>query len=192
MGSSARFFFTGCRTIRPSPREMRGYYIIIVALTVADRKDTRLLKESVMPRKLALAFLLMAPMALMAGAASAKTLWDAVAEGDAETARELIAGGANVNVATKNGTTPLVHAAELGHLEIVKTLIANGADVNARLKPGYTALMLAADNGHAEIVRLLIENGADVNAMDNSGGTALRYAMTDEIARILKSAGARR
>lgn len=147
----------------------------------------RILRESVMPRTLVLTFLFIVTTALTA---PAQTLWSAVSAGDAATARDLISKGANVNAATRKGTTLLIHAAELGHMEIVKMLIANGADVNAKCAPGYTALILAADNGHEDVVQALIDSGANVNARDNSGGTALQYARTADIARMLESAGA--
>jgi ankyrin repeat protein len=74
----------------------------------------------------------------------------------------LIAAGADSNVATATGATPLMLAARAGSTETVTRLIETGADVNAKEKAfGQTALMVAAGLDRADVVRLLLSRGAD-------------------------------
>ena len=46
-----------------------------------------------------------------------------------------------VNLADKEGKTPLMEAAEMGHFNCLKALIEFGWDVNKRCFLGFTALM---------------------------------------------------
>jgi cytohesin len=54
-------------------------------------------------------------------------LHEAARNGQIEVAKALIAAGANVNLANKDGETPLYRATLYGHTEIVKLLEAAGA-----------------------------------------------------------------
>jgi ankyrin repeat protein len=68
----------------------------------------------------------------------------------------LVGAGANVNVATGDGFTPLMCAAAAGHTSTVDFLIKSGADVHARNIIGDTALTYAKQRGLWEIVELLV------------------------------------
>ena len=139
-------------------------------------------------------------------------LVEAAKEGHLETVRILLDRGANINqlgysdtgaiiAAAYGGRTPLMIAAKRGHVEIVRLLIDKGADINVIGYRGTTALINAAGEGgvktgegHVEIVRLLIEKGADLDVCGKDTGTARRLARglrNDDIAKILKSAGAK-
>jgi len=79
-----------------------------------------------------------------------------------ETVRLLIKKGANVNVKTSGGETPLHYAATVNgpnpeYIESIKILLSNGADINSRDNTGRTPLKLARD---PTIRRLLISYGA--------------------------------
>ena len=81
---------------------------------------------------------------------------------------------------------------------MAQLLIGAGADMTSRARGGITALMVAAVTGHADAVKLLVEAGADIHARNNRGYTALDMVAaldmvgdSDEIARILRAAGAR-
>ena len=63
---------------------------------------------------------------------------------------------ANVNVADKDGYTPLILAAHTGHTEIVNILYQNGANVDAAVNNGFNGLIVAAQNGHTEIVNIVV------------------------------------
>jgi ankyrin repeat protein len=103
----------------------------------------------------------------------------AAREGDLESARKLIAAGADVNQTTEYGWTPLLTAVNNRNYQVAKLLVEHGANVNLPNKGGWTPLYLAADNrnieggdypvpkadmDHLEIIQLLLEKGADPNA----------------------------
>jgi ankyrin repeat protein len=104
----------------------------------------------------------------------------------------LLAAGANPNLATDDGTTPLMVAAGLGRPtfqpglrrggrsiggeEAVKILVEAGANVNAVNEADFTALHGASFRGLDEIIKYLVEHGADINARDFRGRTPYRIA----------------
>ena len=90
--------------------------------------------------------------------------------------RELIDAGADVNVATRVGITPLNEAVQTGYGAMIATLAAAGADVNAPFFDGSTVLQEAVRQGDNALVDVLICAGADVNAPFPDGSTALHYA----------------
>jgi ankyrin repeat protein len=114
-------------------------------------------------------------------------LRSAVAKGDVEKVKELIAKGYNINTQDDANWTPLHNSAQAGRKEIAELLMASGADVNAKNKDGWTALMFATVGGYTEIVKSLLEKGADVNAKNNDGWTALMFVMEKGYIEIVKS-----
>ena len=97
-----------------------------------------------------------------------------IRENDTEGVRDIITSGADVNLADKNGYTPLNGAAITGNTEILKLLTDAGADANlADKEHGWTPLIWASFEGHTEIVKLLIEAGADINLADKIGNTSI-------------------
>ena len=113
---------------------------------------------------------------------------------DLETARLLLAAGANANAANRYSVTPLSLAAGNANGEMVEVLLKGGADAKAVIKEGETVLMAAARTGNPKAVRLLIEGGAAVNAReDRLGETALMWAVAEnhpEAAKLLIAHGA--
>ena len=103
--------------------------------------------------------------------------------------RELVARGADPNLATTLGTTPLMVAAGIGHLpgmsrsteanalEAVKLCLELGANVNAVNKSSDTALHGAAWRHFADsIVEFLVNHGANMDAKNKRGWTPLVIA----------------
>jgi len=103
----------------------------------------------------------------------------AAREGDVESARALLDGGARVNQTTEYGWTPLLTAVNNRNYALASLLIDRGADVNAANKGGWTPLYLATDNrnieggdypvptpdlDHLEIISALLKHGANPNA----------------------------
>ena len=72
-----------------------------------------------------------------------RSLFRAVTKGDAELAKQLIAGGADVDFADESGTTLTMQAAALGRVEILKMLIDARASLDARDNDGFTPLTYA-------------------------------------------------
>ena len=99
-----------------------------------------------------------------------------------EDVKKELKNGANVNAASDNDTTALMHAAIFNqNPEVIKTLIDEGADVNAKSKSGSTALMqVALFNQNPEVIKILINAGTDVNAKSKSGSTALMFAASSQ------------
>ena len=106
--------------------------------------------------------------------------------------RVLLEGGADLNLTTDDGTTPLMAAAGLGRAtytpreprgvrspgaeNAVRFLVEAGADVNAVNEADFTALHGAAFRGLDEVIEYLVEQGADIDARDFRGRTAYRMA----------------
>jgi ankyrin repeat protein len=78
----------------------------------------------------------------------------AVAGGDVEIVRDLLASGADVH-ARESGFTPLHGAAAEGNAEMVRLLLAYAADPEARSDTGKTPADMARERGHETVADLL-------------------------------------
>lgn len=107
---------------------------------------------------------------------------------DRETAKMLLAAGANVKGATRVGAiTPLLLASKNGSAQMIELLLKAGADANSASDTGTTALMMAASAGNSDAVKVLIAHGANVNARDLAHGqTALIFAASLNRAEAIK------
>ena len=88
----------------------------------------------------------------------------------------LLKMGANTELRTHNGETPLHRAVRNNNYEAVRLLLEHGAKVNARDRKGHTPLMYAARNANLKMVNLLLDHGADPAMRDKRHRTALQYA----------------
>ena len=144
-----------------------------------------------------LAMLGVMPIAAWAGDDTAKSghtpLHAAAWKGDVAQIQSLIAGGADVNVASSFGTTPLHSAAVNNQVEAVKVLLQKGARVEARDGLGRTPLFAALEIGaNRPVIEALLAAGAAVDAKDNNGKTPIDIAWTDEMRTVLKQRLARK
>jgi uncharacterized protein len=109
--------------------------------------------------------------------------------GDTTVMRLLLDYGADPNLATYGGTTPLMAASGVGWvvqqtytesmpslLEAIRICLERKADVNAVNSMGLTALLGAANKGANDIIKLLVANGARLDAVDKHGRDAYRWA----------------
>ena len=129
-------------------------------------------------------------------------------------AKELVAGGANVNAREEIPRADRAHAGRGGRVpaELAKLLIEHGADVRARAavndweaqitsepraqyRPtgGLTPLLYAARSGCADCVRAILAGGEDIDRPKPDGVTALMLAIDNyefDTAKVLLDAGA--
>jgi ankyrin repeat protein len=108
----------------------------------------------------------------------------AARSGDAESARLLVAAGANVNETLPDGTSALIVAAHSGHRQAALALLDQGADPNANAV-GYTALHAAVLRSDLELVKALLARGADANAPITKGTPVRRNSQDFELPKTL-------
>ena len=89
--------------------------------------------------------------------------------------RFLAKNGADPDLADRDGVTPLMIAARLGHVEGVTALLEYGARVDPLSSTGETPLIAAVHRRDIPLVRVLLANGADPDRTDNSGRSARDY-----------------
>jgi ankyrin repeat protein len=114
---------------------------------------------------------------LLALAAPASELIDAIKANDARAVSRLLAAGTSpTQLAEADGTTALHYAIERDDVGLVERLLESGADPAAANRYGVSPIYIAALNGNAAIVRLLLERGVDPETALPEGETALMTA----------------
>jgi len=100
----------------------------------------------------------------------------------------MIGCGADVNLKTQEGWTPLHTAAYYGPAAMIDLLVSKGAQVNARGNyDGWTPLHMAASaDKDAAVVQALLKAGADKTLKSQSGKTAREMAAKADIQALLK------
>lgn len=99
----------------------------------------------------------------------------AARQGNVDSARLLLAAGADINDAAASGTSALVVAAHSGHGALAALLLEAGADPGAA-DAGYGALHAAVLRADAGLVRALLTHGADPDAVLQRGTPARRVS----------------
>ena len=101
--------------------------------------------------------------------------------GNVDAVRSWVASGAEINVVTKGGTTPLMWASLRLHTECVAEMLRLGADARRVDNDGKTALHYVAASAKrggdgVGVVRQLVAAGCDAAVRDNEGRTAVDLA----------------
>ena len=108
----------------------------------------------------------------------------AARSGNAESARLLIAAGADVNDTLPDGASALVVAAHSGNSGVAKLLLETGADANAAAV-GYTALHAAVLRSDLDLVKALLAHNANPNAQMTKGTPVRRNSQDFELPKTL-------
>jgi ankyrin repeat protein len=120
--------------------------------------------------------------------AGATAFWRAAQSNDLAAMKLLVANGADPELATTAGSTPLMVTAGVGWamnfsrnapnawMDSVKFCLEHGNDVNAADARGYTALHGAAFRGDNELINFLMSKGAKIDAKTKAGDTVADMA----------------
>ncbi|TMW67339.1 hypothetical protein Poli38472_012455 [Pythium oligandrum] len=117
-----------------------------------------------------------------------KKLQDAIMRGSLADVMEQLAFGADVNVRSTDGETPLHLAAARGYHQIMVVLIDRGAEVNVVTNDGVTPLYVACEKNHEEAVKLLLLEKArvDLPVMNVTGYQPIHIAAKNGCVGIVK------
>ncbi|MGE3276824.1 MAG: ankyrin repeat domain-containing protein [Vicinamibacterales bacterium] len=107
--------------------------------------------------------------------------------GDAESARLLLAAGADKDDVAADGRSALLLATFSGHGETARVLLDAGADPDAAAA-GYAPLHAAALRGDLETVRALLARGASPDARLTNGSQVRRFGSQWALPRTLDGA----
>ncbi|CAG0910911.1 unnamed protein product, partial [Cyprideis torosa] len=75
-------------------------------------------------------------------------LYEAAQHGHTDIVELLIKHGADVNILSTSGNTPLIVACTNGHADVVRVLLKHGANREVHNENGHTPLMEAASAGN--------------------------------------------
>jgi ankyrin repeat protein len=174
---------------RPSPKEVDEVYSSedVIKLLLAKGAEVNLQLKSAQPYRTKLD----RGTDGMLGAGTTPLIRAAKAA-DHVAMKLLFEKGADPNLATRNGITPLMAAAGVGTsdadttgrvklqtdiIESIKLCLAAGADINAvDSQNGRSALFGAAQQGFDKVIQFLADNGAKIDIKDRNGRTALDAA----------------
>ena len=120
--------------------------------------------------------------------AGATAFWRAAQSDDMAAMKLLVDHGADPNIPTEAGDTPLMVAAGMGWapnfsrnapdswIPAVKFCLEHGADVNATDAKGYTALHGTAFTGNNDLINFLVAHGGDVHVVSKDKNTVADMA----------------
>jgi uncharacterized protein len=111
----------------------------------------------------------------------------AAESGDSESAKLLVAAGAEINEAAADGNSPVVLATFSGQGTLARWLLDAGADPNAG-GAGYTALHAAVLRSDLETVKALLAHGANPNTRLTKGSPVKRNGSQWALSNALKGA----
>jgi len=107
-----------------------------------------------------------------------------VKQGLTETAAHLIEAGANPNVRTDDGISPLIIAVSRNDLTTAEMLLQHRANADIRSEFDMTPLMIAAQNENPPMIRLLLQQGANPRNENIAGQSACDLGLASADASI--------
>jgi ankyrin repeat protein len=114
-------------------------------------------------------------------------LVDAARNQELPRVRELLAGKADINVRSDDGSTALLWAAHWNDLAIADVLIRAQADPNIANDFGMTPLSRACTNGSTALVELLLNAGANPNVPIATGETPIMTCASTGNAEVVRA-----
>jgi len=117
----------------------------------------------------------------MVNKSNCSALHESTIMGDLESTKLLVEAGADINLTSRDGSTPLTSAIMRDHIDIIKYLLEQpNIDILTPTMFGFTPLISAASKAQSDIVELLLMKKNDLiqNLLyrDNDGSTALHIA----------------
>lgn len=92
--------------------------------------------------------------------------------------KKILEAGANPNITTNDGMSPLIQACADKKFEEVQLLLENNVDINYAIPDTKTtAFLMAATQSSMSICETLKEHGADINVVNSTGKNALIQAI---------------
>jgi ankyrin repeat protein len=98
--------------------------------------------------------------------------------GHLDAVRALIAAGADIHAAAKNGLkVQAIHAAVASkNLDIVRAVLEAGADPNAAQQQGFRPMHESGSSGSRELAELLMKYGGDPTLKNDEGKNTITFA----------------
>ncbi|MGH9219455.1 MAG: ankyrin repeat domain-containing protein [Vicinamibacterales bacterium] len=98
--------------------------------------------------------------------------------GHLEAVKALIAAGADIHAAARNGLkVQAIHAAVASkNLDIVRTVLEAGADPNAAQQQGFRPMHESGSSGSRELAELLMKYGGDPTLKNDEGKSTIAFA----------------
>lgn len=97
----------------------------------------------------------------------------------------MLDNGADPNIATSDGTTPLMSASVGKDLDIIKLLIKYGAKINVQDDAGQSALTYSIIGSSLNVIKLLLDNGADVTVKTKNNSNIISMTRNPEIIKLI-------
>lgn len=85
----------------------------------------------------------------------------------------LLRAGAEVNIKSHSGISPLMRAADLGNAQFVRYFYSHGAELMEYDYWNRSALYMAASEGHKEVVKVLVSLGFPVDKRNTNESSTL-------------------
>ncbi|XP_078115723.1 CARD- and ANK-domain containing inflammasome adapter protein [Sander vitreus] len=167
---------------------------VTVLLNAGAQVDYDVINEAIKLNEESILHLLLGnPRGALSEEALSSALFSAVEQNHDGLVTTLIDSGAKVNMLDKQGYTPLLLSAELGHTEVFRVLVAKQAKLDATLSDLSSALHLAVYGGSVPMVQMLLKKGLDPDITGPKGQTPLHLAAQcnrPELVDVLLRAGA--